>query len=202
MAPVIVLNGMLLAWERRSLADVGLFLIGPLCLLAANAFLEHEGIVGRPTNLGYNLVISTHISHFSEKSPLPESELARPVRTYVHFAVSQPVQFARDRLNSLVTLWGPYARDADSPIKRVLGGIRFPFFILATLGLFLAVKRKLARDRVCLLYAPILIITAVYSMFFSVARFTCPVEPFLIVLSCWAMLQVHRSWWNCQGART
>jgi len=165
------------------------------------SFLLTKADVIRPSNnMGENFLLSVHSGSvegivFSTKH-FSDEQKADPVKYYLNFALINPASFAMQRMESLWELWGPWpnAGDAKNPRSstvRLLLGLRFPVFLLA----IYAVWHYRNNSNVMLCAIPIGVLTAVHAMFFSISRFTCTVEPLVLILAVLggARLWLHRS---------
>jgi hypothetical protein len=179
--PLIVLLAVTEGWRRA-----GGIITGALVVAGLNGVLVHTGVVAPSNNGGVNLLFSIQSTStegivFSTES-FTAAERSKPLATYIHFAIDRPKQFLWQRLSSLWELWGPLPASAEgsrSLIRRLLIGMRFPLFAIATLGI---VIHRTSRPHL-LLAVPILVVTLIHTAFFSTARFSYPVEPLVLILA-------------------
>lgn len=168
------------------------FLIGVFVFFV----LEQNNIIKAPNNLGTNLLISIQSDSYdidwNTKNFTPE-EKSSPIETYMNFAINNPIRFLEQRLISLWVLWGPLPVSHRGLLEKLLIAIRFPLFILSILAMIFYKRIGLERDFVLIISLPIIIITAIHTMFFSQQRFTFVVEPFIITLSVLFLNYIFRS---------
>lgn len=134
--------------------------------------------------LGSNLAVNIDIARLSidgrfHFGAVPDSADAA-TRRYVQDALATPARFARQRLQSVGELWGPWPLEHGRPTwRRVLIGMRFPFALLALTAL---VAHR--RERCWWVVAtPPLVVTAIHFWLFSTARHSQPVEPQMLLLA-------------------
>ncbi|SFV33022.1 glycosyltransferase family 39 protein [Thermoflavifilum thermophilum] len=123
----------------------------------------------------------------------PEIKTSRDAKiAYFREAIQHPIYFLKQRIASLWQLWGPIPStlgDSRSLISRIIIGVENIFLIITGIcGFCLQRKNKM----IIVLILPIIIITFIHTMMLSLARYTVPMEPFLIVPSGYAIFEV----WN------
>lgn len=180
--PGLILFELLNKNYRNVLTLLGGFLIGLFIFL----ILEKTNIINPPNNLGKNLLISIQSDSYDidwNTKNFTADGSSSPIKTYMNFAINNPVRFLEQRLISLWVLWGPLPVSHRGIFEKLLIAIRFPLFILSILAMIFYKRIGLQRDFVLIISLPIIIITAIHTMFFSQQRFTFVVEPFIITLS-------------------
>ena len=189
LLPVPVLLGALLVKRGAGWRSVALLFAGLASVLVVSNGLEFSGIVGRPTAMEFNLVISSHGPYLGEKVRPSPDQFAHPWRTYLGAALRDPGSFVAERFLSLWYLWGPYARELESPMRRWFMGLaRFPLFLLSLAGVTYALRRKVScRYEILTFFVPILSVSAIHTMFYSNLRYTFVMEPFAVILSVWTV---------------
>lgn len=185
--PMVPLAALVLALDGRGRAALHL-LAGFVLVAAAEQGLILAGILRAASNFGMNVLIaignmSTGRIVYNTRA-FTEAERAQPVLTYLEFARDHPGRFLMQRLSALWELWGPWPvpRDAGETRSLLISaamGLRFPVLLAALAGLW----RFRAVAAVRLLAVPLLVITAVHTVFFATPRFTLPVEPMLFTLA-------------------
>lgn len=121
----------------------------------------------------------------------PEIKSNRDAKiAYFREAFQHPLYFIEQRLASLWQLWGPFPSTLDNSrglLSRIIIGGENIFLIISSLyGLYWCRRKKSA----IILILPVLIITFIHTMMLSLARYTVPMEPFLIILSGYGLLQI------------
>jgi len=109
-------------------------------------------------------------------------EIDHPVKTYFSYSVSSPVNFAKQRIASLLSLWGPYVPSEYGLPGMILHGIRFHFFLLSLVAMIFYKKLMIDSKLIMVLAFPIISITLVQIMFFSTQRHQSCAEPFVVIL--------------------
>ncbi|MBX6379674.1 MAG: phospholipid carrier-dependent glycosyltransferase [Thermoflavifilum aggregans] len=123
----------------------------------------------------------------------PEIKTSRDAKIeYFREAIQHPVYFLKQRIASLWQLWGPFPStlgDTRSLISRIIIGVENIFLIITGMyGFYLQRKNKM----IVILILPLIIITFIHTMMLSIARYTVPMEPFLIIPSGYALFEL----WN------
>lgn len=180
--PIIILFELLKKNYKASLTLFFGFLIGVFVFFA----LENLEIIKPPNNLGLNLLISIQSDSYDIEYSIKnfsKEEQSSPLKTYIYFALNNPYRFLEQRLISLWVLWGPMPISNRGFFEKLLIAVRFPLFIISILTIIFYKKIGLQKDFVLIISLPIIIITAIHTMFFSQQRFTFVVEPFIIILS-------------------
>lgn len=166
-------------------------------LLSVFAFfiLEQSNIIKPPNNLGINLLLSIQSDSYDidwSTKNFTEVERSSPIKTYIDFAINNPIRFFEQRLISLWVLWGPFPVSHRGLLEKILIAIRFPLFILSILAMIFYKRIGLQKNFVFIISLPIIIITTIHTMFFSQQRFTFIVEPFIIILSVLFVNYIYR----------
>lgn len=161
--------------------------------LALYLALLFSGMVKPSGNTAESLLIS--ISSYSQNLNFraPENftveQQQHSFHTYIDFMLNNPSEYIKQRLFSLQELWG-WPSTSDPPrhlTVKILIFIHFPLLILAIIGFV-----KHIRDfDAWILFAPIINITLVHAATFSEARYTCTIEPCLIVLAVILFNRLH-----------
>ncbi|MCG2588748.1 hypothetical protein [Rhodohalobacter sulfatireducens] len=154
-------------------------------------------IVKPSANLSANLLIS--ISSYGGNidytlSGFTNAELDSALNTYFTFAVEHPWEYIKQRILSFNELWGwPSTGEPQrSFAKKLLIALRIPFFI----GAVVAFCQNLKKPEIWVLFSPVLIITAIHTMFFSTTRFSYVAEPFIIILTLILLESIYKKWFN------
>jgi len=152
-------------------------------------------IVKPAANLSANLLIS--ISSYGGNidythSGFTNAELDSALNTYFTFALEHPWEYFKQRLLSFNELWGwPSTGEPSRSItKKLLIALRIPFF----LGAVIAFSQNLKKPEIWVLFSPVLIITAIHTMFFSTTRFSYVAEPFIIILTIILLDSIYKKW--------
>ncbi len=168
----------------------GWLLAGIITVLIAEMAAIGAGLLAESANLGPNLVISV-TSTSSEGINFNPVYTGNPVKIYLGFMFSQPLEFLEQRWSSLWELWGPWpnAGDANTPrseISRAIIGLRFPLLLMAISCFLLRCwerrRNEAAFYEALVLLSPIAVVTAIHIVFFSTSRFSFTMEPFAITL--------------------
>jgi len=186
LTPVVGLVGLWMVVIRRPPRQIVGFALAVFLIVVANQGLVSTGVIARPSNEGANLLFAIQRTSsegivFNTTAFTP-AENARPVKTYLAFAVRDPEAFLRQRWAALWELWGPWPRAGEietprSNAVRLLIGIRFPLLMLALLVLI----RQPAPNH-WLLAIPIFAITAVHVMYYATPRYSYVAEPSAVLL--------------------
>jgi hypothetical protein len=177
-------------WRVHGRPAAARYLLGLAIVAGGEWALIGAGIVAPPANLGGNFLLATRAPDDRGRdfslAAFDEAARANPVRTYLSFAVEEPAAFIALRLRSLWELWGPWPdagapSNPRSPAARAAIGARF--LVAAIAGLV----RHRSRHA-WLLAIPVLTLTALHIVFFSMPRFTFTVEPFALLLASAAWL--------------
>jgi len=159
--------------------------VGGFALGAALLFgLERIGVVRAPVAPDNNLLIAiSSNSRATEFTLFPPEMQARAKSLYLDFARTHPMEFLRQRLESLWELWGPkslpgYRLEQESLVVKAIIALRTVLVGGSLVALW--IRRHDASLR--LLMAPVAAVTVVHTATFSNHRFTAPLEPFLFLL--------------------
>lgn len=179
-------------WRVQGRGAAARYAVGLALVLGAEAAFNGAGIIAPPANLGGNFLLATQVPEDGGRdfalTQFTDADRANPLRAYVTFAAEQPVTFVKLRLLSMWEMWGPWP-DAGAPANprsfaaRASIGVRFLLFVAALAGLYVLRTRD-----AWLLAIPLLSVTALHMVFFSMPRFSFTVEPFAIVLATAAFL--------------
>ncbi|MDP2364739.1 MAG: hypothetical protein Q8M94_13350 [Ignavibacteria bacterium] len=163
---------------------IALFVLTDIAGLTASSGNQTQNILVSVQSYGYNINHS-----FSNYSP---EQIEHPVKTYLNFAVSNPLEFLEQRVLSFWSLWGPYVPSQLGVIAMILHGLRFPFFIIALFTFFFRNRIEDKKDFIFILFIPVLSITLIHILFFSTQRHQFTAEPFVLILSVFGVEYV----WN------
>jgi len=150
--------------------------------------LEWSGVVAPPGNQDLNTLVSVSGSGYNLDFKLKnftEDEVKHPVKTYFNFIANHPVEYAKQRILTLWSLWGPLIPPTENSgtVGMILHGLRFPFFILAVFCLIFRKKMEYDESFILLMSFPIISVTLIHFFTFSSQRHQFTAEPFAIVLS-------------------
>jgi hypothetical protein len=141
-------------------------------------------IVKPAANLSANLLIS--ISSYGGSinyslSGFTDTELNSALKTYFTFALEHPWEYVKQRILSFNELWGwpSTGEPPRSMAKKLLIALRIPFFISAVL----VFCQNFKKPEIWVLFSPVMVVTAVHTMFFSTTRFSYVAEPFIVIMS-------------------
>jgi hypothetical protein len=111
-------------------------------------------------------------------------------KLYFIHAKKNPIQFIRQRISSLWELWGFYPTSLGGTRgvpSRLLIGLCNLVLIIGSGWCFWKNKKK---RQIYLILLPFLSLSAIYTLLVSLARYTVPMEPFLIILTSWSITTV------------
>jgi len=176
--PVMVAVPVLAAANAREAVRTLGVAVATLAIFVAAAL--PSGHIGLGTDLPASLEIARTSEdgnyHFDVESP----SFGAALSAYVVEAQASPLRFAKQRLQALNELWGPWpiekSRDTAS---RLLIGLRFPFVLLGLVGWW-HLRSRQAKWATAI---PIVTITLVHVALFSLARFSQPAEPQVLLLA-------------------
>ncbi len=181
--PFIILYDFFRKKKNPALKTAIGFIAGILLFIS----LEWSGIIAPPGNQYYNTLVSISGYGYNldfELKNFSRDELKHPVKTYFNFIVNHPVEYAKQRIFTLWSLWGPVVPANNFGIvSMVLHGLRFPFFILAVFCLIFRKKVGYNKDFVLLMAFPIISVTLIHFLTFATQRHQFTAEPFTIILS-------------------
>lgn len=112
---------------------------------------------------------------------------SRAWKLYFDHAKHHPLKFIKQRLSSFWELWGFYPSSLGGSRgigSRIIIGISNLFLIICAGWAF---WKNRAYSKVYVIIAPFLSLTAIYVLLVSLARYTVPMEPFLIILTSWTV---------------
>jgi hypothetical protein len=156
-------------------AGIIIFTLLNILEITAPANNQTQNILVSIQSYGYN--INHSFSNFTEE------QISNPVRTYLTFAVTHPIEYFKQRLLSLWSLWGPVVPTELGIFGMLLHGLRFPFFIIAVITFLFRKRFGKKRDYITILFLPVFSITVVHILFFSTQRHQFAAEPFVIILT-------------------
>lgn len=168
---------------------------GMIAILLIYGALLSFGVIKSSSNLGVNILIS--ISSYGGDINYSLDELSKeyltnhPVQSYIMFAMDHPVEFLRQRALSFNELW-LWPSDGTPPrslFNKLLISLKIPVLI----GTVVAFCYNFKKVEIWILFLPILIITAIHTLFFSTPRFTYVIEPFAIILSVIGLFEIMNS---------
>lgn len=171
------------------------YLVGLMTVLTLYSGLIVCGVVKTSSNLTVNLLTSSKPynqgDNFFSIDRFTIEEKQNPLRTYINFALNNPVEYVRQRLLSLQELWGwPVTVDhigvSRSIATKIVVSVRIPLIVLVIIGFW-----RGPRDYdTWILFSPIIAITSVHFLMHSSPRYTTVVEPCLIVLAVVSLKQI------------
>jgi hypothetical protein len=134
-------------------------------------------------NAAHNLSISTKYSDTSSFPNVHLKNLNGSFSDYANFALKNPSEFLRDRLENLWDLWGPLP-PLDEGAKWDLRffwavGTRFVLLLISIYGFITSEKNYAAVFSII----AISVITTVHLLYFADPRFTYTIEPVTIILA-------------------
>lgn len=193
---ILLLAGHLLFNRKISInliigASIPIILVGYYCYVKTGEFsLAGHGRV--------NIIISTTASGgfidwgLVDKYPEVNTN-SKAVQMYMNGIKEAPLSYIQRRVANFWELWGFYPSSAEgsrSPATRLTIGMgNFFLLVCGLLGFW-----RNRKDRnVILLIIPFVTITLLHIAFFAMQRYTIPVEPFLLVLSAWAIYELFLS---------
>lgn len=157
-----------------------IFALGALCYVKTGSFsLAGYGRVNILTSVtarGSYIDWDYATSHSEVKSSKDAMHL------YLQQAKNHPSEFIQNRFLNVWELWGFYASSAEesrSVLSRLVIGICNFFMVVFGFYGFYFYRKKY---EVVLLILPFIVVTLVHTVFFAMQRYTCPVEPFMIIL--------------------
>jgi hypothetical protein len=188
LLPILLLLLVLdtLRWKKlNSWVSVGALV--PMLLVAGYCYSK-TGSFSLAGNGRINMLISVTASgsridwNIDEKYPEINTS-GKALKMYVDVARNSPGVFVRNRFSNLWELWGLFPSSADGSrglaSRLVIGAGNF---LLLFFGLWGWWKNRMNKDAI-LLGLPFVVITAIHIFLFAMQRYTCPVEPFMIVLA-------------------
>jgi hypothetical protein len=125
--------------------------------------------------------------HLGEEHPEINTS-GKALHMYIDHMVSNPLQFARQKLANLWELWGFYASDANGGRgvgSRILLGAGNLFLVVFGLIGWWFHRKEFS---ISILLLPFLVVTLLHTFLFAMPRYTYPVEPFMILLATWALV--------------
>ncbi|MBP7216626.1 MAG: phospholipid carrier-dependent glycosyltransferase, partial [Candidatus Omnitrophica bacterium] len=176
--------------HKRLLVYGIVFSIPLLAIIGVN--YAHTGKVFIATNVATNWIISAEsrsdaIYYDDGKIPLTkqimrDKDAGAALRFYLQGLRENPREWFVKRAYSLWELWGPYPLSKKGNAKeQLLIGLRFVLLCLGIVG-----SRKLfLTDKVhfLMLWGPIILVSVIHGLMFSVPRYTLLMEPLVIVLA-------------------
>lgn len=167
------------------------FTVIPLILLGSYCY-EKTGKFSTAGNSRINILFAATADgpdvDFTMGDKHPEVQTTgQAVHLYLDSAKAHPALFVRQRFANLWEYWGFFASSAHgsrSMGSRVVLGAGNLFLIVFGLWGWWRERRNYP---VSILIIPFVLLTALHSMLVAMPRYTYPVEPFLILLSVWAL---------------
>jgi len=121
----------------------------------------------------------------------PEIKTSKEAKiAYIKEAFHHPLYFTEQRMASLWQLWGftpSSLGESRTRLSMAIIGIENVFLIATAIYGFYVSRKK---EKIITIILPVLIITFIHTMMLSIARYTVPMEPFLIVLSGYAIVKL------------
>jgi hypothetical protein len=183
VAPFLVVYDFFNKKKRTALKTAIGFIMGILLFTS----LEWSGVIAPSSNQYYNTLVAISGSGYDldfELKYFTEEEIKHPVKTYLNFIIDHPVEYTKQRILSLWSLWGPLVQPTNTGmIGMILHGLRFPVFVLAVCAFFFREKMNHDRNFILLMSFPILSVTLIHFFTFSSQRHQFTAEPFAVVLS-------------------
>lgn len=119
----------------------------------------------------------------------PEAQTTgQAMKVYLDSAKDHPVRFMKQRADNLWNYWGFFSSKANGGrslgSRLLLGAGNFFLIVFGLWGWW----RQRKYYPVSIMIIPFVLLTALHSMLVALPRYTYPVEPFLILLSVWAVM--------------
>lgn len=191
----------LLDWIRKRRFPLRMTLGGALITLTLGFYcMAKTGSFSIAGNSAVNILYSVYSygGHIAWEAPRQHPGIktsSQAESLYFREASKHPIYFIKQRLASLWELWGPVPDNMNGTRglgSRIIIGLGNAFLILFGLwGWWRNRKKPLALA----LILPFVIITGIHTMMLSIARYTVPAEPFLILFaadSCYRILMRFR----------
>lgn len=150
-------------------------------LIPVSSIILYGFIISGEVTIGNNIFHNLSLASTDFESEYIDAKTS--VNEYLNYISSDPAKYLGDRFVSLWNLWGPFPSSSEglraNLFFTILSGLRFPLLILAVYALW---KFQPGKEKTFLI-CTFLVLTAVHFFFFSIPRFTVPVEPLLIILT-------------------
>jgi hypothetical protein len=196
-------------FNRQVWKNICLFLAGlAIPIIIVSSVSHYRTGIGLSNDTAFNITYSLeHWGMYDDRTmgtnwrPEPYSEsqisnisVAEALRLYIKAHYDHPAFYFSQRFMSFWELWGPWpCPRGHNLMVKVLFGIRFPAFLLALLGIY-TMRKKLAEESVFLAVATLLLFTVQHTLWHSHARFTCPVEPILMIFAVIGAASIFARW--------
>lgn len=194
VAPVVVLlliAQLIYSRKLQPLLLAGIFL--PLLLTGFYSYRKTGSFSisgNNQINILYAVTASGSYIDYTFGDTHPEiNTTGKALHMYVDHLVTNPLQFARQRLANLWELWGFYASDANGgrgvASRLLLGAGNFFLVVFGLAGWW-----RYRKDfNISILILPFLVVTLLHTFLFAMPRYTYPVEAFMILLAAWALVR-------------
>ncbi|MDP2364740.1 MAG: hypothetical protein Q8M94_13355, partial [Ignavibacteria bacterium] len=177
LLPAVLLFVFYLLYKKNLSSGLKYFriVLVPLLLMMIYGFI----ITGKFT-LGYSSVHNFYLT--VDQSGKQSTNILDAIAYYLNYAISHPSKFILERINSLWEFWGflPSANEGlrENLLFRLLIGIRFPLFLLASYG-FIKTKKDIV-----VVFSAIVIVSAtlLHMVFYSIPRYNFVLEQIMIFL--------------------
>lgn len=181
-----IIHGKRIPWALIIATAIPLIALGSYCKIKTGKF-------STAGNSRINILFAASADgtdvDFTMGDKHPEAQTTgQAMKVYLDSAKDHPVRFIKQRADNLWVYWGFYSTEAN-------GGRGLGARLLLGLGnLYLIVFglwgwwRQRKYYPVSIMIIPFVILTVLHSMLVALPRYTYPVEPFLILLSVWAVL--------------
>jgi hypothetical protein len=185
-----------IVWWKRIPVALCIGALVPM-LLAGGYCYSKTGAFSLAGNGRINMLISVTASgsridwNIDEKYPEVNTS-GKALKMYFDVLRVSPGVFIRNRLSNLWELWGFFPSSADG--SRGLGSrlvIGAGNLLLLFFGLWGGWQNRKNKDALLLLL-PFLVITGIHIFLFAMQRYTCPVEPFMILLAAASLVSFLR----------
>lgn len=174
-------------------------LLIPLLLLATYCY-QKTGKFSISGNAAVNLVYSVYSfgGNIAWEAPKehPEIQTEKQAKTlYLHEMTANPGYFIKQRLASLWELWGffPSGMNGTRGIgSRLLIGFCNLFLLLFS---FTAIIKNYKNDKMIILLFPVIVLSTIHALTVALARYTVPMEPFLIIPTAWSIWSLLKKYY-------
>lgn len=181
-APLIIIYQL----YKKNKSSAGKIALGFSIGIILFALTDGLGLTAPLSSSTQNLLVAIHSHGYDidfSMDNFTQDEIAHPIKTYLNFVVSHPIEYLEQRALVLWSLWGPYVPTELGIFANILHGLRFPFFIGAIITFIFRKQFENQKELIFILFLPVLSITAVHIMFFANQRHTFAAEPFVIILT-------------------
>jgi len=169
--------------------SIPLICIGSYCFLCTGKF----AITGNETvNVVYAIASYTKATNgeIDWNAPKRHPEIknsSQAWKAYLTHACKYPLEFVKTRLNSFWELWGFYPSSLGGTrtvASRLLIGVCNLFLFV---GCLWCLWKNYKKKWIYLFLIPICSLSSIYILLVSMARYTVPMEPFMIILTSWSI---------------